>query len=208
MEIEAKFAVPADATPEKLRALDRVGNFALGERERVTMRDTFFDTRANALQNVHYVLRVRKRNDGKFLLTLKTPTTTDGAIHRRPEIEMEMNPARATRVLRVNELPKKFRQLIAPVTQENLYPLFSISQTREVRNVLRGRRVIAEWSLDFVKYRAGERKRAFYELEIELKKAGTENDLQNIAEWLQKEFQLRHVEKGKFLRAVEFMRGN
>ena len=213
MEIEAKFAVTNDATVKKLRALERVENFALGEQKRVVMRDMFFDTRTDALHNVRYVLRVRcvrnrtPRNDGKFFLTLKTPTITQGAIHRRPEIEQEIFIARTPRVLRVNELPTKFRTLIAPVTDANLLPLFSIAQTREVRNVLRGRRVIAEWSLDFVKFRAGERRHAFYELEIELKKAGTENDLEKIAEWLQNEFQLTPVSKGKFLRAVEFMRG-
>ncbi len=213
MEIEAKFAVPDDATRKKLRALERVGNYSLGEQKRVGMRDTFFDTRAGALHSVRYVLRVRcvrnrtPRNNGKFFLTLKTPTITQGAIHRRPEIEQEIFIARTPRVLRAKELPKKFRSLIAPVSNESLYPLFSISQTREVRNILRGHRVIAEWSLDFVKYRAGERRHAFYELEIELKKAGTENDLERIVTWLEIEFGLQHVEKGKFLRAVEFMRG-
>lgn len=206
MEIEAKFRVPDAATARVLRAQEHLGEFRLGAPKRFVVRDTFFDTRAKELESVRYVLRVRKRNDGKTFITLKTPTTTRGAIHKRPEYEFELVLARTPRLLSMNELPKQIAKKIAPITHSDLFPMFSISQTRTVRAVRNGRRVIAEWSLDFVKFSAGKSQRAFYELEIELKKRGTEQELHAIEKNLKTEFALQPQTESKFARAVEFMR--
>ncbi len=213
MEIEAKFRIPDAALARKLRALERVGACTLDAGQRVVVRDTFFDTVALELRGVRYVLRVRKQSHRKLLLTLKTPAVPTphlaAAIHHRPEIESELDLARTPRRLRVNELPARVRSLVAPnVRAETLHALFSIAQTRHVRMLRRGRRVIAEWSLDRVQFRAGERAREFYELEIELKRAGTVQDLTEISDWLRGEMHLEPEREGKFVRAVQFMRGS
>jgi inorganic triphosphatase YgiF len=76
-----------------------------------------------------------------------------------------------------------------------------------VKLIRRGRRVVAELSIDRVQFRAGERTRVFYELEMELKKAGTFAELVELERWLAKEWNLKPEREGKFVRAVEFMRG-
>lgn len=207
MEIEAKFSVADANTARTLRAVSRIGDFSLSPAKTLRVRDTFFDTRANALYKARHVLRVRQRSDGAFFITHKTPAVRTGAVHRRPETEVKLAWTRTPTKLRVAQLPARIRSRVAPITNEDLDPTFSITQTREVRTIRRARRVVAEWSLDFVKFRAGKRQRAFYELEIELKKTGTENDLENIVARLQNAFALPPQTESKFLRAVEFMRG-
>ncbi len=149
MEIEAKFVVPDKTTARTLRALDHLADFSLGAPTRLTMRDTFFDTRANDLLKTRHVLRVRQRSDGRAFFTFKAPAP----------------------------------QLVPSAVG----------------------RVIAEWSLDYVKFRAGARQRAFYELEIELKKSGNDQELKEIVESLQKKVGLEAQSQSKFARAVAFM---
>ncbi len=208
MEIEAKYFVPNSAFARKLRALERVNGFSLSTPTRLRVRDTFFDTRTNDLLQVRYVLRIRQRSDGKLFITLKQPTIRQDAIHRRPETEQELHIQKTPRVLHLSELPPRIKKLVAPIARsDSLVPLFSISQTRQIRMLRQGRAVIAEWSLDHVRFRAGRRTRAFYELEIELKNKGTEKDLAKLTAWLEQEYQLQPAVESKFARALEFTRG-
>lgn len=208
MEIEAKFVVPDFKVVRKIRAVKSIGNFSLGTSERLIVHDTFFDTPAGALVGTQHVLRVRQRSDGKMFMTFKAPAIKNAAIHRRPETEVKISRTRTPRVLEVSELPARIRALVAPLAHdEMLAAMFSISQVREIRLVRKGRKVIGELSLDRVRFRAGERKREFYELEIELKKAGTVAELQTIVEWVEGEFHLQPVTESKFARGLAFMRG-
>lgn len=207
MEIEAKFAVPDASILRKLRNVQDAREFVLSAPTRLTVRDTFFDTVENDLLNTRHVLRVRMRNDGRAFLTFKAPAQRQTAYHVRPETEVEIALVQTPRALTVSELPARIRKAVSPLAHGRvLYPLFSISQTREVRMIRRGRRLIAEWSLDHVRFRSGKKRRAFYELEIELKRTGTEQELQRIADRVKREFQLKTQPLGKFARAVEFMR--
>jgi inorganic triphosphatase YgiF len=86
-----------------------------------------------------------------------------------------------------------------------MHPVFSITQTRHIRVLKKGRRVVGEWSVDRVEFRAGERKRVFYELEIELKKSGTEQELAEILQALRKQVKLKPQLQSKFERALKFM---
>lgn len=208
MEIEAKYVVPDSTCARKLRALETVNGFRLSTPTRLRVRDTFFDTPTNDLLKVRYVLRIRQRSDGKIFITLKQPTIRQDAIHRRPETEQELRLQKRPRVLHVNELPPRIKKFVAPVARnDSLVPLFAISQTREIRMLRQARSSIAEWSLDHVRFRAGNRTRAFYELEIELKNRGTEKDLAKLSAWLEEEYQLQPAKESKFARALEFMRG-
>jgi inorganic triphosphatase YgiF len=209
LEIEAKFKVVDAALARKLRALDRVADYSMSAPSRYVVHDTFFDTPGGVLLRERNVLRVRRRSDGNVFLTLKTSATREGAVHSRPEIEAKIVLRRAPRVLHVHELPARFKKLLAPlVDAEPLFPLITISQTREVRMLRQGRQVVGEWSLDRVKFRAGSHRRAFYELEIELKKAGMLLDLNKIAGWLEREFHLAPEQESKFARALHFTRGS
>lgn len=208
MEIEAKYIVPNLRVARQLQALDHVGEYSLSAPTRHMVRDTFFDTPEGDLAGTHHVLRFRRRDDGHALLTFKAPAQKDAAIHRRPETELEITLERTPRVLKVNTFPAQIRKLVQPlVTADALHAIFSIEQTREVKVVRRERRIIGEWSLDHVRFRAGERKKAFYELEIELKRAGREDELIAIAEWLVRKYGLEPQGESKFARGLQFLRG-
>lgn len=205
MEIEAKFILPDLETAKQLRAFDTLDSFTLGAPRLLKMRDTFFDTPARALSRTRHVLRVRQRSDGKMIVTLKAPTEKIGAVHSRPETEVELHFARLPKTLLRANIPLRVYKLIAPLVGEAvLHPLFSITQTRDVRVLKKGRRLIGEWSIDRVEFRAGARKRVFYELEIELKKSGTEQELLEFTEALRKKIELKPQRRSKFERALKF----
>ncbi|RIK28346.1 MAG: hypothetical protein DCC52_08500 [Chloroflexi bacterium] len=205
MEIEAKFSIPDARAARQLQALDALGAFTLVAPRILKMRDTFFDTPARDLRRARHVLRVRRRSDGKQFVTLKAPTQKSGAVFRRPETEVEIYFARSPKQLTRALLPMRIAKLVAPLGGDaRLYPLFSITQTRQVRALKNGRRVIGEWSVDRVTFRAGARRRVFYELEIELKRTGTEKELAASIAALQKIMQLEPQRRGKFERALEF----
>jgi inorganic triphosphatase YgiF len=209
MEIEAKYVVPDPGAARQLRALERIAEFSLSAPTRFIVRDTYFDTPENDLIRTRHVLRFRRRSDGLSFLTFKAPTQKNAAIHRRPETEVELARERTPRVLKLNALPAQIKKLVAPLVHaDSLHPLFSITQTRDFKTVYHKRRVIAELSLDHVRFRAGQRKHAFYELEIELKKTGRENQLQEIAKWLDREYNLSPQPESKFARGLQFVRGN
>lgn len=206
MEVEAKFGIPDAHTARALQRVVRLGEFALGPAQTLRVRDTFYDAPERRLSAALYVLRVRRQSDGKTLVTLKAPTRQEGAIHRRPETEAEMDSPRAPRALSRENLPPRIFKLIAPICADApLHPLFTTLQTRHVRDVRRGRRVIGEWSVDRVEFRAGARRKVFYELEIELKKSGTEAELQELLNALAQDWKLEPEPRGKFQRAREFM---
>lgn len=205
MEIEAKFLIPDAKTAKRLRTLDALDSFTLDAPLLFKMRDTFFDTPARALIAARHVLRVRRRSDGKQFVTLKAPTEKIGAVHRRPETEIAVAFARLPKQLsRANLPPRVYKEIASLVGDALLHPLFSIAQTRHIRVMKTGRRVIGEWSVDRVEFRAGARRQVFYELEIELKKTGTEQELAECIAALRKQIKLQPQRRGKFERALKF----
>ena len=206
MEIEAKLIIPDAASARRLQQIEKLDAFILDAPHTLKMRDTFFDTRARALRAVKYVLRVRRRSDSKIFITLKTPAEKIGAVHRRPEIEIQTDFARTPKTLLRANLPARIYQHIAPFAGDAaLHQLFSITQTRHLRAIKSKRRIIGEWSVDRVEFRAGARRQIFYELEIELKKSGTEQELEEMIAALQKQIPLDAQPQSKFARALEFM---
>jgi inorganic triphosphatase YgiF len=102
-------------------------------------------------------------------------------------------------------LPPRIYKHIAPcIGDARLQPLVSISQTRHVRLLKKGRRVIGEWSIDRVEFRAGAQIRVMYELEIELSKSEAEAELAELARYIEKEWNLQPQPKSKFARALAF----
>lgn len=207
MEIEAKFSVPDVRAAGQLQSLNALGDFILDAPVVLKMRDTFFDTPAGALSHARYVLRLRLRSDGKTFVTLKAPTEKTGAVHRRPETEVAIDLRRIPKTLARSNLPPAVLKRIAPLVGDSeLHPLFSITQTRNIRVVKKGRRIIGEWSVDRVEFRAGARRHVLHELEIELKKSGTEQELKEMIKALRKQTKLKPQPRSKFARAREFYR--
>jgi len=199
MEIEAKFKIPDVETWQRLQSVESLAGFALSTGQVKPVHDTYLDTARRSILAAGYTCRKRER-DGQIIMTLKQLYRSTDAVHRRQEFEVVLpGPARPV------QWPEgEARQLILTlVGDEPLLPLFDLSQTRMARAVSHGRRIVAELSLDDVHMVAGDREQAFYELEVELKTSGTEDDLATIVSSLQSEWGLQPETRSKFERALE-----
>jgi inorganic triphosphatase YgiF len=87
-----------------------------------------------------------------------------------------------------------------------LAPLFDQWQTRVVRMLQQADRIVAEFSADRVELSRGERQTLYFEMEVELKESGTDDDLNTIAACLTDEWGLQPEARSKFQRALEFSR--
>lgn len=207
MEIEAKFRIPNVRAAQELAAVERVGDYTLGPEETVRVRDTFYDTATGLLERVRHVFRARRREDGMVILTLKGMTRSRGPVHSRSEREITV-PGLTRGELSASDLPdgelrRALEDLVGP---QPLKPFLRVRQARRVRPVRRRRRIVGEWSVDRVEFRAANRRRTFYELEIELKHSGTRKELGALVAEVRHTWSLQAVREGKFLRALKFTR--
>jgi inorganic triphosphatase YgiF len=198
MEIEAKFAVPDEATWLKLQSVERIAGYALSPGETRQVHDTFVDTPDRAILASRHVCRKREVG-GQIVMTLKRGQTVEGAVHRREELEVTLE-----RELPIGQWPpSEIRdRLLSIVGDVALVPLFDQHQTRVIRWASQADRIVAEMSVDSVELSINGREQGYFEVEFELKEAGTENDLAAIAACLQSEWKLKPEPRSKFARAL------
>ena len=201
MEIEAKFAVPDIATFQRLQAVDHIAGFALSAHQVQQVRDTYLDTEKRLILVSGYSCR-RRETESEVLITLKGLGRADGAIHRREELEIS---------LPVYEPPRDWpespvRDLVLTITgDEPLLPLFDLRQTRVFRRMSQGELLVAQFSLDNVRFVADEKRVSRYELEVELAPQGTASDMGAIVTYLQDEWGLVPEPRSKFERGLAFL---
>ncbi len=198
MEIEAKFAVPNEATWLKLQTAAQIAGYALSPGKTKQVHDTFMDTPDRSILASRHVCRKREV-DGQILMTLKSQQTVVGAVHRREELEITLE-----RELPIGQWPpSEIRdRLLGIVGDVMLVPLFDQHQTRIIRWAAKADRVVAEMSVDKVELSLKGREQSYFEVEFELKEAGTEDDLAVIAACLQNEWGLKPEPSSKFARAL------
>jgi len=201
-------AVPDVETFHRLQAANRLAGFALLEGQVKQVQDTYLDTSERLILSAGYTYRQRELGqDEDVLITIKGLGGVEEAVHRREELEITL-PAGAPPV----EWPASpARDLVLQLIGEALLtPLFSLQQTRTVRQVNLGERPVAEWSLDQVHLIAdgpGDKAQAYFELEVELASQGAEDDLAAIVTCLQDEWGLEPEPRSKFERALLFLEG-
>jgi inorganic triphosphatase YgiF len=203
MEIEAKFALPDVETWRRLQAADSLAGFALSASRVKRVRDTYLDTAERKILAAGYACRWREQSDS-ILITLKSLNDSQGTIHRREELEV-MLPSEQSQIP-VGEWPASLarERLTQWIGQSPLTPLFELQQTRIIRNVTQGKRLVAELSLDDVCLTVGDRRQAYCELEVELKPEGNEADLMSLVACLRDEWGLKSEPRSKFERAMAF----
>jgi inorganic triphosphatase YgiF len=203
VEIEAKFAVPDEATWLKLQMVDQIAGYALSAGKTKRVHDTFVDTPDRLILASRHVCRQREV-DGQSVMTLKSGQTVEGAVHRREELEITLERAQPIGQWPPSEIRDRLLGIVGDVM---LVPLFDQRQMRIVRWASRGDRVVAEMSVDKVELAVGGREQSYLEVEFELKAAGTEEDLHVISACLQNEWNLQPEQRSKFSRALALASG-
>jgi len=195
-EIEAKFSVTDELLAQQLQTVETLGALKLSRGKTSRVRDTYLDTPDRKLFAAGYFCRRRKQQAG-LLITVKKIVDSVGAIHDREELEIKLDQ---------NAPPSKWQdspardRVLSIIGDAPLRTLVTLQQTRFKRDVLKDEAIIAEWSVDDV--RAKNQEQRFWELEIELKSAGTPADLENIVASVQADWELSPEPKSKLERAL------
>jgi inorganic triphosphatase YgiF len=193
LERELKLAIAPRAVREAARAL------RLPSRRRV-LQSIYFDTPRSELRRRRMALRLR-RDGERWVQTLKA--------ERRPGERYEWETPVASSALELSRLPRAAIRRATGVAlssiADRLRPLFETRFTRRVRMLSAGEARI-ELALDRGYVRAGRRRAAICEIELELK-AGTMRTLRRVAAALAKRFSLVPLSESKAARGYRLARG-
>lgn len=198
LEVEAKFIIPEATTLAALQSTSRLGEFVLIPLQTQAVFDRYLDTADRRLLQAGFACRIRTVNDQK-LLTLKSLTPAEDHIHRRQEIEMEIE----------TDQPQAWaegeagRLLLEIAGTSSLQTLFDLHQTRHQFRVCLAKQPVIELSLDEVSLREAETV-DYFELEAELIGTGTEADLARFIEILKSKWALIAEIQSKFERGLAY----
>jgi inorganic triphosphatase YgiF len=196
IEIEAKFIIPDIDTFETLTHLTQLDEFEIKAIGVKTVVDRYLDTPTKQLVQAGYACRIRE-SKGKQILAIKSLMATEGEVHKRLELEMEVN----------DDQPQTWtnseaKSLVMGIVEETpLDTLCTLYQTRHKYHVLNQKRRIFELSLDKVSY-FQPTVIDYIGLEAELIDNGTDADLARFTQVLQNKWPLAADSKSKFERAL------
>jgi inorganic triphosphatase YgiF len=203
MEIEAKFRVADVATYRSLCTTDHLGTYQIQAGVVQAVHDSYLDSPDRRILASGHSCRMREAN-GDVMVTLKSVTPGEGAVHRREELEI-----RIPDVLPFSAWPKSpvRERVLGIVGGAPIRPIFDVRQRRRVRPILRSsdRAEVADMSLDAVTLQHEGRERRFYALEVELRGEGTEEDLHTLLEHLEGNRDLKPDTRSKFRRGLAFV---
>lgn len=206
-EVEARLAL-CGPSPERVAGevaeLPELAGYRLGAARRRVLRDTYLDTPHRSLSRARIALRVRQSEDGA-VYTMKGPDRGDTeGIAQRDEIELPCSPESLRRLL--DELRDRgVRDVQPPPGAAPDDPLAALEgcglrviqdreTTRRTRDAVRdGSRPVAEIAIDRVRHRldaagAGPRDALIFEIEVELRPAGSLEALQQILSALESHY--------------------
>jgi len=196
MEIEAKFKIPDRGTAERLKRLVRLGRYEPGAVSVRECEDVYLDTASRVLLQHGYACRLRTVG-GRNLVTVKGLGEPRGGVHRRFESEASADGA-------LGPNPRSWPQwegreiVLSLAGEEALHPLFTVRQTRHVRTLRDGERVVAEMSIDEGWVDISGHQYPFCTLEIEQMEGGGAEDLQSLVTHLSTTWGLQPEPMSKF----------
>ena len=199
MEVEAKFLVPDEATLARLIETASLAGCDVEPGEARRDVDTFLDTPDRRLLAAGYYFRRRETGDG-VRFTLKQLVAPSDGVLRREEIEALVAADVPIAEWPAGELRERVEQLAGG---EPLEAMLTLSQVRVARVVRRGRREIAELSLDRVTATAPDGDRGWLEAEVEARGGGVDADVTALAAELREQWGLVPEGRAKFTRALE-----
>ena len=115
----------------------------------------------------------RKREVDGQIVSLKSGQTVEGAVHRREELEVTLERELPIGQWPPSEIRDRLLEIVGDVV---LVPLFDQHQMRIIRWASHADRVVAEMSVDKVGLSINGREQGYFEVEFELKVAGTEDE--------------------------------
>jgi SepF-like predicted cell division protein (DUF552 family) len=206
-EVEAAFLVVSDMPQDFLDYISKLkslGRFELRPEKKELIRDRYFDTPKNALQDRRMALRIREVV-GRRLMTLKGPSRSlpSGGVERL-EIEEEWSDAvfrKVLEVLKSNNIDIGYpvqavddEDPIALMGRHHLYLVQERETERDVKNVMHkigdGHIVVAEMAIDAVRYLFDDigSPLRIYQIEIEVKDRGSPSIMRELADELENKF--------------------
>ncbi|MFN2130681.1 MAG: CHAD domain-containing protein [Anaerolineae bacterium] len=202
MEIEAKFALTSQAFDRLIEA-DRIAEYSVGQARTVRVRDTYLDTSQQRLLAAGYACRRRIREGrSDLLITLKGMGDTEGAVHRREELETLLDADQPPEAWPSGAARDRVLQIAG---DSALRPIADVHQTRITKEVTQGERQVAELSLDEWTLVGEGEAQTFFEAEVELLPLGTEEELAAIAAYMEHEWDLVPETRSKFERALSLL---
>lgn len=199
-ELEAKLAVPDEATFRQLQAVERLGGFRVRPRDVRLQQDTYVDTASLRLCHAGYACRLRHVHHRAFA-ALKGLGGARGALHEREEIERELDNPSIGALLRMEGLPGRLVRRLAG--GESLRALFTVVTLRRVASVVDGRRPCVEFALDRARFFGPAGEMVFLEAELE-SLDGDRETLEVLASELRRRYGLRASGLSKFERGLRW----
>ncbi|WP_075791474.1 CYTH and CHAD domain-containing protein [Massilia putida] len=169
METELKLKVPA-ADLERLRSHPMLQAHSREAPVEHHLIDTYYDTPQRNLWKHGLMLRVRRDNE-KWIQTVKTAATASAALHERGEWECELpdgapNPGLLVRQIKQARIAKL---LASKEVTQHLQPVFQNTTHRTTWNIALPTGEQLECALDAGDIACGKQHTAISELELELK---------------------------------------
>jgi len=194
-EIELKFLI-IDSNPasilRKIADLKQLDRYTLIAGSDLQLTDLYFDTSDSLFQKNKIALRFRKQNRERFITIKGNKKIQDyGAVHRlevnKPWSENSFNEiievlSKTIPAFNPRQLNFLADKPINTMQSLGLHPIQERSTVRQIRFFLDQltNSAVAEGAIDETVYKIDRNRIIHYELEIELKKMGTEQILQNI----------------------------
>ena len=203
MEVEAKYTVADVETLERLTVTPALAGYEVEAGAARHDHDTFLDTPDRRILAAGYYLRRRETGDG-VKITLKQLVSDEGGVLRREELE-----ALVAADVPLAEWPHgKLKSRVLELAGDAALDAFlSLEQDRVARCVFEGDREVAELSLDDVRVTADGREHRWFEVEVELRGEGRDDDLERLTSALAGESGLAPEARAKFARALELAEG-
>ena len=185
MEIELKLLITRRLLHRVLvhRTVRRCGR---GPSRSEALRSVYFDTPGFDLRRKGIALRLRRKGGG-WVQTVKGGGSSALGLHRREEFEWKL-PREALDLDVLERTP--YRKLFDASLRRRLRPAFATAFRRTAVDLAIGRRTRAELALDVGEIRAGRRREAIAEVEIELSR-GEPRDLVTFARTLKGSLRFR-----------------
>lgn len=203
MEIEAKFITKEGIFKEILNLKDIAG-YKVKDVLDISEADTYLDTEDLDLHRQEISFRIRKQ-DSKFLVTLKEKPVRTGAIYSRFEEEEYIGEKEIPKVYDYSLKIKPVAEAKRLTEGKKLFKIFTIDKKRKRIVIVKNGNMI-RLDMDTIQFLIEGIKKKEHELEIEAKNTPME-EVEKVQEFLKQKFgnALKPSKRSKYERGIELL---